>query len=104
MATASCPEPYRSLSLPLNRGVRLLGHTDDATLQALYRAAAALAYRSLYEGFGLLLLEAMQVGLPAVVGRAGSLPEVAGGAAVVVDAEDPEAMADDLQRVLGASA
>ncbi len=46
----------------------------------------------------------MQVGLPAVVGRAGSLPEVAGGAAVVVDAEDPEAMADDLQRVLGASA
>jgi glycosyltransferase involved in cell wall biosynthesis len=84
-------------------GVRLLVGVDDAGLLGLYRAAAALAFPSLYEGFGLPLLEAMAEGLPALVGNAGSLPELAGDAALLVDPRDVEAIADGLQRVLGDS-
>src|SRR5205085_8791458 len=82
------------------KGVRLLGHVDDATLRALYRSASALAFPSLYEGFGLPLLEAMAEGLPAVVGGAGALPELAGDAAALVDPLDVGAIADGLERVL----
>jgi glycosyltransferase involved in cell wall biosynthesis len=81
-------------------GVRYLGHVDDATLTALYRAAAVLVFPSLYEGFGLPLLEAMAHGLPAVVGKAGSLPELAGDAAVLVDPEDVASIASGLERLL----
>jgi glycosyltransferase involved in cell wall biosynthesis len=82
------------------QGVRYLGHVDDATLSALYEAAGALAFPSLYEGFGLPLLEAMAHGLPAVVGNAGALPELAGGAAVLVDPEDVASIAGGLARLL----
>jgi glycosyltransferase involved in cell wall biosynthesis len=85
-------------------GVRLLTDVDDAALRGLYLAAGALAFPSLYEGFGLPLLEAMAEGLPALVGDAGALPELAGDAALVVDPRDVEAIADGLQRVLGDSA
>lgn len=81
--------------------VRLLGHVSDATLAALYRAAGGLAFPSLYEGFGLPLLEAMAAGLPALAGEAGSLPELAGGAALLVDPESEEAIAAGLERLLG---
>jgi glycosyltransferase involved in cell wall biosynthesis len=86
--------------LQAEAGVRLLGHVDDGTLRALYRSAAALAFPSLYEGFGLPLLEAMSEGLPAVVGDAGGLPELAGDAALLVDPLDTEAIADALGRLL----
>jgi glycosyltransferase involved in cell wall biosynthesis len=81
-------------------GVRYLGHVDDATLTALYESAAVLAFPSLYEGFGLPLLEAMSYGVPAVVGNAGALPELAGEAAVLVDPEDVASIAGGLERVL----
>jgi glycosyltransferase involved in cell wall biosynthesis len=81
-------------------GVRLLGHVDDPTLAALYRWACVLAFPSLYEGFGLPLLEAMEAGLPALVGGGGSLPELAGGAAVEVDPLSVEAIAVGLERLL----
>jgi glycosyltransferase involved in cell wall biosynthesis len=81
-------------------GVRLLTDVDDATLRGLYRSAAALAFPSLYEGFGLPLLEAMAEGLPAVAGSTGALPELAGDAALLVDPFDVEAIADGLERVL----
>src|SRR5262249_49838981 len=81
-------------------GVRLLGHVDDATLRGLYQAAAALAFPTLYEGFGLPLLEAMAEGLPALAGDAGALPELAGDGALLVDPHDVEAIADRLLRVL----
>src|SRR5207237_8765399 len=55
-------------------GVRYLGHVDEPTLAALYESASVLAFPSLYEGFGLPLLEAMSRGIPAVVGAAGALP------------------------------
>jgi glycosyltransferase involved in cell wall biosynthesis len=81
-------------------GVLHLEGPSDATLAALYEGAAALAFPSLYEGFGLPLLEAMARGVPAVVARAGALPELAAGAAVEVDPLDPEAIAAGLQQVL----
>ena len=80
--------------------VVLLGHTDDATLRALYRRARLLVFPSLYEGFGLPLLEAMAEGLPAVVSSAGALSEVAGGAALLVRPDDPAAIADAMRSVL----
>jgi glycosyltransferase involved in cell wall biosynthesis len=81
-------------------GVRHLGHVDDATLGALYRSAAVLAFPSLYEGFGLPLLEAMAHGVPAVVGKGGALPELGDGAVVLVDPEDVASIAEGLERVL----
>jgi glycosyltransferase involved in cell wall biosynthesis len=81
-------------------GVRYLGHVDDATLAGLYESAAVLAFPSLYEGFGLPLLEAMSYGIPAVVGNAGALPELADGAAVLVDPEDVASIASGLERAL----
>ncbi len=81
-------------------GVRYLGHVDEPTLSALYESASLLAFPSLYEGFGLPLLEAMSRGLPAVVGSAGSLPELAAGTAITVDAEDVSSIAGGLERLL----
>ncbi len=81
-------------------GVRFLGHVDEPTLAALYRSASVLAFPSLYEGFGLPLLEAMAAGLPAVIGRSGALPELADGAAVEVDPEEVESIAAGLEKLL----
>jgi glycosyltransferase involved in cell wall biosynthesis len=81
-------------------GVRYLGHVDEPTLSALYEAASVLAFPSLYEGFGLPLLEAMSRGVPAVVGAAGALPELAAGAAITVKPDDVDAIAGSLERLL----
>jgi glycosyltransferase involved in cell wall biosynthesis len=85
-------------------GVRYLGHVDEPTLAALYENASVLALPSLYEGFGLPLLEAMARGVPAVIGNRGALPELAGGIAVEVDPEDVEAIAGALETVLSDAA
>jgi glycosyltransferase involved in cell wall biosynthesis len=81
-------------------GVRFLGHVDEPTLAALYQSASVLAFPSLYEGFGLPLLEAMAAGLPALIGKSGALPELAAGAAVEVDPEDVESIAAGLEKLL----
>ena len=81
-------------------GVCYLGHVDEPTLAALYESASVLAFPSLYEGFGLPLLEAMSRGVPAVVGATGALPELAVGAAISVNAEDITAIAGALERLL----
>ena len=81
-------------------GVRYLGHVDEPTLAALYESASVLAFPSLYEGFGLPLLEAMTRGVPAVVGATGALPELAVGSAITVNAEDTGAIAGGLERLL----
>ena len=70
-----------------------VGRPSDGELAALYRGARCLVYPSLYEGFGLPVLEAMACGTPVVTSRGGATEEVAGGAAVLVDAADPEAVA-----------
>jgi glycosyltransferase involved in cell wall biosynthesis len=80
--------------------VRVDGHVDDGALAALYRGAAAFAFPSLHEGFGIPLLEAMAHGVPVVAARAGALPETAGDAALLVDPRDTRALADALETAL----
>ena len=80
--------------------VESLGFVDDDELARLYRGAAALVYTSLYEGFGLPVLEAMASGTP-VVTSVGSAPaELADGAAVLVDPMDVEAIAAGIQEAV----
>jgi glycosyltransferase involved in cell wall biosynthesis len=81
--------------------VRLLGRVSDDDLAALYAGAACFAYPSLYEGFGLPVLEAMAAGAPVVTSNLSSLPEVAGDAALLVDPRDIAGLRDALARVLG---
>lgn len=76
------------------------GFVDDADLPALYRTALAVAYPSLYEGFGLPVAEAMACGTPVVTSNVSSLPEAAGDAALLVDPLDTGALADALARLL----
>jgi glycosyltransferase involved in cell wall biosynthesis len=79
--------------------VELHGHAGDADLLALYRSASALVYPSLYEGFGLPLLEAMACGTPVIASRAASIPEVTGAAALLLDPRDEHAWADAIESV-----
>ena len=79
------------------------GYVDDADLPALYSAATAFVYPSLYEGFGLPPLEAMACGTPVVCSNAASLPEVVGDAAVSIDPLRVESLARGLQDVLGSA-
>jgi len=73
--------------------VRFTDEIPDTDLIALYAGASALVLPSLYEGFGLPLLEAMQLGCPVFSSNAGSLPEIAGNAALYFDAHDTESLA-----------
>src|SRR5207247_4370653 len=77
-------------------GVRWLGEVSDDELARLYRGARCAAYVSLYEGFGLPVLEAMACGTPVVTARTAASEEVSGGAAVLVDPLDPDALAAGL--------
>ncbi len=81
-------------------GAKLLGRVSDSQLQALYASCGAFAYPSLYEGFGLPVLEAMAGGAPVLTSNVSSLPEVAGDAALLVDPLDTGAIAAGLQRLL----
>jgi glycosyltransferase involved in cell wall biosynthesis len=76
--------------------VHRLGHVDDATLHALYRAAVVVASPSRYEGFGLPALEALAAGAVLVTSATTALPEVVGDAAVTVDPEDTGALVGGL--------
>lgn len=81
----------------LGAGVRRLGRVSDEELARLYRGARCLAYPSLYEGFGIPIVEAMASGTPVVTARGGATEEVAGGAAVLVDPLDPAAIASGIE-------
>jgi glycosyltransferase involved in cell wall biosynthesis len=83
----------------LGARVRLLGYVPQDDLACLYRRARLLAYPSLSEGFGLPVIEAMAAGCPVVAADRSALPEVAGDAALLVDPESVEAIADGIQRV-----
>ncbi len=80
--------------------VHLLGYVPDADLPLLYTHAACFAMPSLYEGFGLPILEAMACGTPVVTSNISSLPEAAGDAGLLCDPYSPESIADALTRLL----
>jgi len=85
---------------PVREQVVLAGHVSDGVLAALLQSCAVMAYSSTYEGFGFPVLEAMAVGVPVVTSAASSLPEVAGGAAVLVDPLDVGSIADGLAEAM----
>jgi glycosyltransferase involved in cell wall biosynthesis len=80
--------------------VRLLGWIDEGQLEGLYAVASCVLFPSLYEGFGLPVLEAMQRGVPVACSNTTSLPEVAGDAALLFDPESTEQIAAAIERLL----
>jgi glycosyltransferase involved in cell wall biosynthesis len=80
--------------------VILTGYVPDEDLPALYRAAVAFVYPSLFEGFGLPPLEAMACGTPVVTSDTSSLPEVTEGAALLIDPHDESALAHALTEIV----
>ncbi|MBN1486828.1 MAG: glycosyltransferase family 4 protein, partial [Anaerolineae bacterium] len=85
---------------PARDGVLLTGYVADEDLPALYAAATAFIYPSLYEGFGLPPLEAMACGTPVVCSNASSLPEVVGTAALTCEPENEEAIREEIRRII----
>jgi glycosyltransferase involved in cell wall biosynthesis len=78
-------------------GVVRLGRVSDAELARLYRGAACVAYPSRFEGFGMPITEAMACGAPVVASRHPSMDDAAGDAAIRVDPESPQAIADGIR-------
>jgi alpha-1,3-rhamnosyl/mannosyltransferase len=83
-----------------SEAIHFVGWLDEHDLAVLYSHAGVLVLPSLYEGFGLPVLEAMACGAPVICSTGGSLPEVAGDAALVLPPSDPTAWADAMARVL----
>ena len=96
-------EDYMSTvgALKLHAHVRFAGYVEDEHLPELYRSALLFVYPSLYEGFGLPVLEAMACGTPVITSNRASLPEVAGDAALLVDPTRPEALAAAMTSIIG---
>lgn len=84
----------------LKDAVVFAGYVPADELSYLYNAALLFAYPSLYEGFGLPVLEAMACGVPVVASNRSALPEVVGGAGILVSPEEPAEMAEAFRRVL----
>ena len=80
--------------------IELPGYVPDEQLDALIRGADVVVHPSLYEGFGLILVEAMARGIPLAVADATALPETAGDAAVLFDPADPDALAEAIRTAI----
>jgi glycosyltransferase involved in cell wall biosynthesis len=91
----------RAAALGVSADVRFAGWLGQAELEGLWALADAFVFPSLYEGFGLPVLEAMARGVPVACAEASSLPEVAGDAALLFDPRDEGALAAVLERMLG---
>lgn len=85
---------------PLAGRAMHLGYVADSEREALYKGALLLVLPSFNEGFGLPVLEAMTVGVPVIASNRGALPEVLGDAGLLIDPDDPEALAHAMERLL----
>jgi len=87
-------------NLNMEKEVTFLGFVDDSDLPKLYTAADLFVFPSLHEGFGLPILEAMACGAPVITSNVFCMPEVAGGAAVLVNPYDVNEIARAMYNVL----
>ena len=92
--------PALAQHLGIQDSVRFTGYVSDVEKSALLRSAFVLVFPSLYEGFGLPVLEAQSVGTPVLCSQTSSLPEMAGEGALMFDPQDEHAIAAALQRIL----
>jgi len=92
---AGCIERYR-----LTQSVHFVGLVPDSQLPSLYRSAEALVFASLYEGFGLPVLEAMACGTPVITANTSALAEVAGDAAMLVDPTSVDQITVAMQQII----
>ena len=90
----------RAVALGVEDDTRFLGWVDASWREGLYQASSAFVFPSLYEGFGLPVLEAMRRGVPVACSNRGALREVAGDGALVFDPEEPRAIATAMERLL----
>ncbi len=88
------------LELGLTSVTHFTGFIDDSDLAALYSGADLFVYPSIYEGFGLPVIEAMACGCPVITSNVSSLPEVAGDAALYIDPQNTNDIAQGIERVL----
>jgi len=93
-------EVFGSVSLTDHPTVIRTGYVDDAQLRGLYESAAFLCFPSLYEGFGIPVLEAMALGCPVIASNAAAVPETSGGAALLVPPTDVMGFTTAMARVL----
>ena len=91
---------WGDVSVAASDNVKFLGHVEERFLSGLYAAASVMAYPSLWEGFGLPVLEAMAQGTPVVTSELISTQEVAGGAAVLVDPNSAESIQHGIRTAL----
>jgi glycosyltransferase involved in cell wall biosynthesis len=96
----SGPSEERILRSSARSRIIRLGHVPDETVPSLYNAAEAFVLPSLYEGFGMGIFEAMASACPVVTSNVSSMPEVAGGAAVLVNPHDPASIRDGILRAI----
>ena len=87
-------------SLNLQQYIKFIGYVKEEDLPALYSAAKLFVYPSLYEGFGLPVLEAMACGTPVITSNSSSLPEIAGDAALLVEPTDNRQLADYILKLI----
>ena len=93
-------EGWGDISVSASDNVKFLGHVEERFLGGLYAAASVMAYPSLWEGFGLPVLEAMAQGTPVVTSELISTQEVAGRAAVLVNPRNTESIRDGIRKAL----
>jgi alpha-1,3-rhamnosyl/mannosyltransferase len=98
--SGSILDEINRLDQSIRQRVHLTGFVDDADKAALISGATALLYPSLYEGFGFPFLEGQTCGTPVMAASTSSLPEIAGGAALLVDPEDSTAIAESMRLIV----
>jgi alpha-1,3-rhamnosyl/mannosyltransferase len=81
-------------------GIRYLGYVDELSLPGLFAGATAFVYPSLYEGFGFPVVQAMAAGVPVITSSVSALPEIAGGAAMLIDPRSETELRGAMQEVL----